>query len=217
MKSRAPWYSVLLTMAMFVTFSHGAVLQFQAGLTPGAVVPESPADDPSASTASGTAYFTLTTGGANGPKLSYTISLNAGLYFDTTIPRASSTGPDELVRAVHIHFGATGTNSIHALNIYGVPREDDAELTVSLNNLSGIWDDSDENFGADGVREMGDSVALSDAITALQNGELYVQVHTFAYRQGELRGQIIAVPEPSSACFTLFGFSVLLFNRTRKR
>lgn len=200
---------------MLVTSTHGAVLQFQADLTPGAVVFDDALDDPSASTAIGTAYFTLTTGGANGPELSYTITLN-GLTFDTELPRASADGPDTQVRAVHFHFGAAGTNSIHALNVYGVPREDDGDLVVSLNSLSGNWDDSDENFGSDGDRGAGDSVALTDAITALQSGELYVQLHTFAYRDGELRGQIDSVPEPSSLALMIPALGGCLFIRRRK-
>ncbi|MGJ8652501.1 MAG: CHRD domain-containing protein [Opitutaceae bacterium] len=211
-------FSVFLPTLLFVAFSHGLTIQFQAFLTPDAVVPANASDDPSASTASGRAFFELNTDGVNGPELSYTIDLQ-GLTFDTELPRATSTGPDTQVRAVHFHFGAVGTNDIHALNVYGVPREDDDELDVLLTNLSGNWDDLDQNFGVDGVREAGDSVALSDALTALQNEELYIQVHTFAFRQGELRGQIVAVPEPATARFVFLifgGFIYLCFVKRRR-
>lgn len=204
----------LIVLTLLIQLSQGAVLQFQATLTPGAVVPEDPADSPSLSTASGTATFTLITGGINGPELSYSIDLQ-GLTFDTELPRATSTGPDTLVRAVHIHFGAAGTNGIHALNVYGVPREDDSNLNVLETSISGIWDDSDENFGADAVRDPSDSIALSDALDALQNQELFIQVHTFGYRQGELRGQISAVPEPSTAYLIFLASGTLLFRRMR--
>lgn len=214
--SKTPKYFCGFFLLLLVTLSHGAVLQFQADLTPDAVVPGDPLDDPSASTASGTAYFTLTTGGANGPELSYTVDLS-GLYYDTELPRASSTGPDNLVRAVHIHFGAIGTNGWHALNIYGVPREDDGDLVVQLNSLSGNWDDSDENFNGGSEAGMGDSVALTDALTELQNGELYVQVHTFGYRAGEIRGQITSVPEPSSLSLMIPLLGISMFSRHRKQ
>ena len=207
---------ILFCFAVTAGLSCGATLQFQATLTPGAVVFDDASDDPSASTASGIATFTLTTDGIDGPQLSYTLDLN-GLTFDTELPRASSTGADTLVRAVHFHFGAAGTNGIHALNVYGVPREDDDQLSVSTNSLSGNYDDTDQNFGTDGTRDASDSIALTEALTDLQNGDVYIQVHTFAYRDGELRGQIVPVPEPTvlSLIAPLFGIS--LFLRRRKK
>ncbi|WOO43724.1 CHRD domain-containing protein [Rubellicoccus peritrichatus] len=197
-----------------------AVFSYQAILTPEAVVPGSPTDDPAGiSTASGLAQLTLTTGGVGGPTLSYSLTLT-GLDVSETIPRPTLTGPDDLVRAVHIHFGAVGVNDVHGLNVYGFPREDDADLVVnsSTSTVSGLWDDSDANFGSDGIRGAGDSVALSDALTALQAGELYFQVHTFGFRQGEIRGQITQVPEPAQLALVVgcIFFVVVVYARRSK-
>ncbi|ADE53668.1 CHRD domain-containing protein [Coraliomargarita akajimensis] len=188
-------------------------------LSPDFVVPEAPEDDPSGlSTASGTASLNLDLNGPGGPTLSYSIELS-GLSLSDSLPRAPLDGDPSIVRAIHLHFGAPGANGGHALNIYGVPREDDADLLVfeGASRLTGIWDDADENFGGDGVYGMGDSVSLTSALDALQAGELYLQVHTLGFRQGELRGQVVAVPEPHLCGTVLMGVVLLLsmFRRVR--
>lgn len=193
-----------------------ASFSFRADLTPDAVVPGSPADDPAGvSTASGSINLILTTEGVDGPTLSYNLLLS-GLAVSETIPRPTLDGPDNLVRAIHIHFGAPGTNGGHALNVYGAPREDDADLIVNsaVSQVSGLWDDGDENLGPDGTLGSGDSVALSDALADLHAGNLYIQVHTMGFRAGELRGQVLAVPEPSTAILSALG---LLLCRRRRR
>lgn len=186
-----------------------ATFLFRADLTPGAVVPSAPEFDPSdTSTASGTAFLTLTTGEIGGPRLSYELRFD-GLDVSENIPRPVLDGPDQLIRAIHIHFGAAGINGGHALNIYGFPREDDGDLIVNSSQslVSGVWDDEDENLPG--------SSALSDALTELHAGELYFQVHTMGFRDGEIRGQISPIPEPSVTLLLGFGNFLLLIRRRR--
>ncbi|MDP0491004.1 MAG: CHRD domain-containing protein [Verrucomicrobiota bacterium JB023] len=183
----------LLVISLTAPLS-GAVI-YQAILTPEAVVPGVGDDDPAGvSTASGRATFIHNELEGS---LDYEIIVD-GLVFSSTMPRPTLTGPSELIRGVHFHFGAPGINGGHALNSYGAPREDDGDLFVdpSLRRITGSWDDGDENPGPDNSPGMGDSVALSDALAALENGEIYVQIHTMQFRQGELRGQIVPIPEP---------------------
>ncbi|MEO0795288.1 MAG: CHRD domain-containing protein [Verrucomicrobiota bacterium] len=215
---------LLVFICLFIGLSasmSAAMYRFEAILTPEAVVPGSPIDDPAGiSTASGVAELLLTTGGLDGPTLAYTLSLN-GIDFSETVPRPTLSGPDDLSRAVHIHFGAAGENDVHALNVYGFPREDDDDLLVNASNssLSGLWDDGDLDFGSDGSRGPGDSVPLSDAIDALFAGELYFQVHTFAFRAGEIRGQITQVPEPGKTVMVIAvaAFTAVAFLRRKWR
>lgn len=211
-----PKKPTLLLIALCLSSSVRAdTFQFEALLTADAVVPDAPENDP-ISTATGTAIFTLTTDGFDGPELSYSISLN-GLNYDTTLPRETLDGPDTQVRAVHIHFGAIGSNGSHALNIYGFPREDDLDLLVGTSSLTGIWDDSDENLGPNNTLDSGDSVALTDALDELMAEELYIQIHTFGYRQGELRGQITQIPEPATLTQILLITLAGLFTRRPPR
>jgi len=117
------------------------------------------------------------------------------------------------------HEGADGPNGPHLLNVFGAPREDDANLVVDFENnrISGRWDNLDMNFGPDGVRDAGDSVAIGSVIGEILAEEVYVQVHTNAFpapNTGEIRGQIVAVPEPGGLLFLLLDF-LGIFRRSR--
>lgn len=60
-------------------------------------------------------------------------------------------------------------------------------------------DDSNENFGLNNIRDSFDSIALSDVLTDLQAGAPYIQVHTYDFRNVEIRGQVLPIPEPGTA------------------
>jgi hypothetical protein len=154
--------------------------------------------------------FTPGSGGGS-PTLSYQLVLPA-MDLDGSLTPAIL---EDDVTAIHIHFGAPGLNGPHALNIYGLSggqiREDDADLLIDTGNhtVTGIWDDGDQMFtGPGGTKLMPDSIALSGATTELFAGTLYFQVHTLNFPNGEIRGQITLVPEPSTVTFLLLGLSV---------
>lgn len=182
----------------------GAVL-FRADLTPDQVVPKNGAPSPAGvSRAWATATLLLDLD-------SPVISLQYEIVFHG-LDLASD------VQAIHLHLGqpslvrhvGSDVNGPHALNIYGLPREDDADLVLDFsgNRLSGIWDNLDLNYGPDGVYDPGDSLALGSAVPELFEGHLYFQVHTFDYPlpdTGELRGQVYQVPEPSRTSLLIVG------------
>lgn len=61
------------------------------------------------------------------------------------------------------------------------------------------------------------SATLSEANeTLLLNNQLYVNIHSLAQPGGEIRGQIILVPEPSAALLGLIGGAVLVARRRRR-
>jgi CHRD domain len=51
--------------------------------------------------------------------------------------------------------------------------------------------------------------------TDLLNGKYYINIHTLNNGGGELRGFLVAVPEPSRAAFAIFGLSILALRRRR--
>jgi hypothetical protein len=53
-------------------------------------------------------------------------------------------------------------------------------------------------------------------ITALEGGLAYVNVHTSLFPAGEIRGQIAAVPEPSTVALLVAGLGGLFFARRRR-
>lgn len=192
--------------------AEAVVVQLEADLRPEFVVAASGESPAGVSTASGRGFFSLDlTPGA--PTMSYTIEIE-GLSFidditavhlhfghDPSIISVSSRGPQPR------HVGADGPTGPHLLNIFGLPREDDADLVVDAANgrISGVWDNGDENFGPDGERGPGDSVALFEGIDLLLENEVYVQIHTMAFPDGELRGQLRVVPEPRVVILAAIG------------
>lgn len=130
-------------------------------------------------------------------RLTYFITLN-GLDLDG---KQTPDIPGDDVRSVRIRTGGPAENGPHKLNIYGEAdgnvREDDSNMFAapSIGELSGVWTDDDETFtGENGERLPVDSVAISNAVPDLLAGRLYVEVTTARNPDGELRGQIEAVP-----------------------
>ncbi|MBG88681.1 MAG: hypothetical protein CMO80_17515 [Verrucomicrobiales bacterium] len=58
-------------------------------------------------------------------------------------------------------------------------------------------------------------MGLSSALNELQAGDLYIQVHTLNFSSGELRGQIVPVPEPAMLELFLAGSSCFFLRRRR--
>jgi hypothetical protein len=56
-----------------------------------------------------------------------------------------------------------------------------------------------------------------EAADAILSNNSYLKLHTFAFRGGEIRGQIIVVPEPSTAMLMALGLVGLRVGRQRQR
>jgi len=172
---------------------------FTANITGDQVVPGT------GSPATGTGVFTLN---EDETELAYALSLNG-----VDLKADNRTAPAD-VNKIHIHAAPVGNNGPHTLNIFGLPAEDDDDLAVdyATNTLSGVWDDGDvSDLNGNGISDPNDTKALSDFVSVLKAGGLYVQVHTNRFDSssgfpGELRGQILAenisptatTPEPVS-------------------
>lgn len=203
---------IVLLILMGATGLH-AQTQFQAALDSAQVVGSTPN-----SPFSGTATFQYQNSGA--PELTYQIFLPD---MDLDGNRTPGNFADD-VTAIHIHFGSAGANGPHALNVYGLSagsiRQDDSEMMFDSQSemVSGRWDDSDQLFtGIGGTKQPFDSVGISGATTELFNGDLYVQIHTVNFPNGELRGQLTVVPEPGTTALLGLGFGALGLSRFKAR
>lgn len=201
--------SAVVTCAFALLLSPVAqsAVTFTANLTPEQVVPLNGATSPAGiSHASAVGTFVLD---LDAPSVNLTYEI---VFFGLSL--------ENDVQGIHFHIGVPpgtpppggsdiGTrhsdgsvNGPHALNVYGLPRQDDADMVANFttNTITGVWDNNDFNYGLDGIRDPGDSVSVGAIVDELFEGHIYIQVHTFAFpvpNTGELRGQIYQVPEPS--------------------
>jgi hypothetical protein len=59
--------------------------------------------------------------------------------------------------------------------------------------------------------------AESALLSAIASGKAYLNIHTSAFPGGEIRGFLVAVPEPASWAMMLFGFAVIGLAIRRRR
>jgi hypothetical protein len=154
---------------------------------------------PNASTATGFATFGLN-------------DAMTALTYDTTISGLDFTGSqtpntaDNLV-AAHIHAPASpGVNAGVVFGFFGMPFNDNNPNDVVViplasgvgGTISGKWD----------LLE-GNSTTLDAQLPNILAGNSYINFHTVQFPGGEIRGQITAVPEPST--LALLGIAALGF------
>lgn len=118
--------------------------------------------------------------------------------------------PASDIEGVHIHLAPAGENGPVVFGIFRPQHDvDDRLITINgssgLIRFSGIWDAADVANGA---------APLADQLANLLNGDLYINVHTVANPGGEIRGQIVPVPEPSS--LALIGVALAMLTLVSK-
>lgn len=103
--------------------------------------------------------------------------------------------PETSVSAVHIHVGAPGTNGPIIFSLY---------QSVIDGPLNGSRSGTLQVFNLESQPARGVS-SFSDAINAILSGNTYINVHTAAYPNGEIRGQLTS-PTIGSAEVTTSGW-----------
>ena len=142
---------------------------------------------PNASPGTGTAIFVYTTATNS---LSYSVTFS-GL----TAPASAS----------HIHFGLPGTTGPVIL-----PFTSPGPLPVTSGSFAGTL------TAADLIPSPGAGInTFADALTAIQNGQTYINIHSSSFPGGEIRGQI--VPEPASLALTFIGLGTIFGLRAANR
>ncbi len=127
------------------------------------------------------------------------------------------------VTAIHLHNAPAGATGPHVMNIFGMPSEDDAEMVVDFESelINGVYNDADATDPNTGSLFDQNSPfttkLLSNFVDDLEDGQIYLAIHT-AGQGGNIaiRGQLVAVPEPSSVSL-LLAISALGFGLRRKR
>jgi hypothetical protein len=150
--------------------------------------------------------FTATlTGAADGATTSATgyatVDVNSSLtQISYTLTFQNLTSPATMS---HIHFGAPGVNGPILLWLF--PPTLTSTPSGTSGNYSGTWTQ------ANLVSQSQDSgiTTFATLLADMQAGDTYVNIHSLNYPMGELRGQLMMVPEPGALVLT-GAFLVLL-------
>jgi len=195
----------LLASAVLLAATSGAhaATQFTATLNGAQEVP------PTNSPATGFATFTLNDAQTS---LSFQATIN-GLDFTTL--QTPGTTADDLTNA-HIHAPAPpGIAASVVWGFIGTPFNDnnpgDTVVTAFTGGavggtVSGKWDLPE-----------GNGTTLSAQLPSILAGNSYINFHTVAFPSGAIRGQILAVPEPSTLAMISAGMLGLIGFARRRR
>lgn len=146
--------------------------------------------NPNPSTATGHASLTFDT---RSGLVDLEMSVDGISVSDVTFPGGAlafgAFGP------LHIHLGAAGSNG---------------PIEIPFNQTAFFTDT------ATGMNVSATNVAFdTDLVDELRSGDLYLNLHSLDYASGEIRGQIAAIPEPST--LALFGIGLLGLGVMRRR
>jgi hypothetical protein len=148
---------------------------------------------PTGSTGSGSALITL-----------------VGNTLDVSVTFSGLTSPDS---AAHIHCcGALGIDEPIAVPFTSFP------TGVTSGTFAGAFDLTDPAvYNAAFLTANGGTAASAEvALIAGMSGQAYVNVHTANFPNGEIRGQLAAVPEPTTLLLGGSALAVLALMRRRK-
>ncbi len=172
------------------------------------------------SNATAVANFTLT----QDPADPSATTLTYDIQFENVDLDGSQT-PSVLdnITALHLHdttrcapnvpqciAGTDTAGTIHVLNIFGLPRNDDADVMVDpvASTISGIWDVSDTS--APGTMAPTLSIADPAVIDLLMNEQVALFVHTNEIPSAASGGMLRLVPEPGTMALSLSGLLLML-------
>jgi hypothetical protein len=189
----------MCTVAALLRPAYG-VTQFQANITHSQVVPPVPGEG-----AGGFGVFVLNDAFT---QLTYDVTLT-GLDLDGN---QTPGNPNDNVLAVNIHRAPTGANGGIVFGIIDASASlrndlDDLVVNPTTGRIAGAWDNSE------GANNNG-TTTLASELPFLAGG-LYFDVHTSDHTDGEIRGQIQLIPEPSSLTLLLAGAAPLYMRRRR--
>lgn len=160
-------------------------LSIQSNLTGSKVV------EPIESLANGVATLDLNEEGEVDYSLTLT-GLDLGELVEGGIPKTPDNDRDD-VTGIHIHFGESGTNGLHAFEIFNLEGQDETDLNIIFNEddsttLSGTWNLSEKDIPKSLVDFFDESIPGAES-------DFYFQIHTEGNSDGEIRGQIASTTD----------------------
>ncbi len=217
LRASCQFLAALLIATFASGFATGQIVQtdFVADLTEGYIILGGIQGTGSSATA--TAEFTLTQDLADPSNntLSYLMT-----FQNVDLDGAQTADILDNITALHIHDttqcaptfsqcqeGIDTAGTIHLLNIFGLPRNDDADVVVDpvASTISGLWDVGDTSAAGTPVPTL--DISSPQVISTLLNGEAAIFVHTNEIPTAASGGALLTVPEPTGLGMLLFGLA----------
>jgi hypothetical protein len=188
--------ALLATVTLMVARPAEAVTRFRAVIENEQEVANPPVPEQGTG---GTGLFELNDAGT---ALSYDITL-----FGLDIDGLQTPGnANDNANRFHIHNGPAGTNGGIVFGMKD-PNHDVDDLVINpvTGRVTGVWDGNE-----------GNGTTLAAQLPNLLANNLYFNVHTTDHPGGEVRGQLILVPEPTTCMLCALGIAALCTTRRRK-
>jgi hypothetical protein len=109
---------------------------------------------------------------------------------DTIKYRVNVTGISN-ASAAHIHMGKEGENGDPVIDLLGTPTSKDKDTAYGMIFRGNLTDA--------GLKGPLQGQTLNDLVAAMDTGDTYVNVHTAANPNGEIRGQIVNSEAPGAS------------------
>jgi hypothetical protein len=137
--------------------------------------------------------------GTGSGTVTFTSSTDSLLVSLTFANLSSPTVPVDSLGSAHIHFGIPGNNGPVLFPFPNFPSGVTSGTFSTVLTAADLMPDP-----TDGI------ITFADAVSAIERGDTYFNIHTVAFPDGEIRGQITLVPEPASLITLALGFGGVL-------
>lgn len=128
-------------------------------------------------------------------KAEFTVPANGTMKYRVNITGISNAS------MAHIHMAKAGENGEVIADLLRTPTSKDKDTAYGMIFRGNLTDTS--------IKGPMQGKTIDDLAAAMDSGETYVNVHTTAHPDGEIRGQVVNTDKPEASTNSTVGFSTL--------